>query len=67
MSIAEFTSLDDAEAVGVLRWRLRELARAGYALDDAVVLASRVEVDLHEACDLVARGCPSGTVIRILL
>jgi len=32
-----------------------------------MILASHVEVDLHVATDLVARGCPSKTALRILL
>jgi hypothetical protein len=67
MTTAQFTRLDTDEATQVLRWRLRTLAAAGYDLDDAVVLASNVEIDLHGAVELVRRGCPSATAVRILI
>lgn len=67
MTIAEFTALESAEAEDVLRWRFRALVAAGYELEAAAVLASRVDVDLHRACDLVQRGCPAATALRILL
>ena len=67
MTTAEFSRLQVDQAAQVLRWRLRSLAAAGYELDDAVVLASHVEIDLDDAADLVRRGCPSATAVRILL
>ena len=57
----------DDEAARVLRWRCDELRRAGYGLRDALLLAITVEVDLHQAVDLLASGCPSATAARILL
>jgi hypothetical protein len=53
--------------VEVLRWRLHELLRAGYACDDTIVLTSHREVDLHLATDLVRHRCPPATALRILL
>jgi len=67
MTTAEFSRLENHEATQILRWRLRALTAAGYELDDAVVLASAIEVDLHGAVALVRRGCPSATAVRILL
>ena len=67
MTTAQFIQLDTDEATQVLRWRLNRLTAAGYDLDDAVVLASNVEIDLHDAAELVRRGCPSATAVRILL
>ena len=67
MTTAEFSRLGTEEAAQILRWRLRTLAAAGYDLDDAVVVASNVQIDLHRAVELVRRGCPSGTAVRILL
>ncbi len=55
------TELDRVE-----RWRTAELMRAGFAGDDAVALAARLEVDLHEAIELVRRGCPPELAFRIL-
>jgi hypothetical protein len=67
MTTAEFSRLENNEATQILRWRLTTLAGAGYDLDDAVVLASNVEIDLHAAVELVRRGCPSATAVRILI
>ena len=55
------TELDRVE-----RWRTAELMRVGFAGDDAVALAARTEVDLHEAIELVQRGCPPELAVRIL-
>lgn len=55
------------EAEAVTRWRLHELLRAGYTWDQGVKIASRAEVDLHEAVDLLQMGCPAETALRILL
>ena len=35
--------------------------------DAAVILARRSQVDLHEAVDLLERGCPSKIALEILL
>jgi len=67
MTVAEFEVLDEGEAERVLRWRLVELIGAGYCWDDALMLATHVEVDLHLAGDLLRRGCPPATALRILL
>jgi hypothetical protein len=55
------TELDRVE-----RWRTAELMRVGFAGDDAVALAARTDVDLHEAIELVRRGCPPDLAVRIL-
>jgi hypothetical protein len=55
------TELDRVE-----RWRTAELMRVGFPGDDAVALAARTDVDLHEAIELVRRGCPTELAIRIL-
>ena len=62
-----FSRLDTEDATQILRWRLRTLTAAGYELDDAVVLASNVQIDLQAAVHLIGRGCPSGTAVRILI
>ena len=51
----------------VLGWRYEELVRAGYSERDAMIVADRVDVDLHRAIQLVASGCPAKTALRILL
>ena len=67
MTAAQFELLDSSEAENVLRWRFEELVRAGYGAEAAVVVASHVDVDLHAATDLIRRGCPVETALRILL
>jgi hypothetical protein len=56
----------ETESERVERWRTAELMRVGFAGDDAVVLAARTDVDLHEAIELVQRGCPPELAVRIL-
>ena len=67
MTAAQFEMLADAEADEVLRWRFSLLLRAGYEDCEAIVIASNTAIDVHVAEDLVRRGCPSGTALRILL
>ena len=66
MTVADSTAFQD-ETVDVIRWRFSQLARSGYGLEDAITLATHLDVDLHRAADLVARGCPSSLALRILL
>jgi hypothetical protein len=56
----------ETELERVERWRTAELMRVGFAGDDAVVLAARTDVDLHQAIELVQRGCPPELAVRIL-
>ena len=51
----------------IIDWRLEQLVAAGYAADDALLLAVRHEVDLHRALALLRNGCPPETALRILL
>ena len=48
-------------------WRMEELGRAGYSAVVADMLATHSEVDLHLACDLLARGCSERLAYSILL
>jgi hypothetical protein len=57
----------DAEAERVLLWREEELERVGYERKAARELAERTYVDLHLAMDLLRRGCPVDTALRILV
>jgi hypothetical protein len=66
MTVIE-TYVQETEDERVARWRLEQLVRAGYEETAALVLADLVHVDLHEAIDLVGRGCPSDTALRILV
>lgn len=51
----------------VARWRAEALERAGYSPEGAAELASRADIDLHLAVELVEKGCPPETALRILL
>jgi hypothetical protein len=64
---AQFEELGDEEIVALIRCRLEELGLAGCNSPDCLVLASRVDLDLDRAVDLVARGCPAALALRILL
>lgn len=67
MSTTESEQVDAPELDEVLRWRFEVLVRAGYDVGNAMIVASRAEVDLHRATDLVQRGCPPDTALRIVL
>jgi len=56
----------DPRAVEIYCWRVEQLERAGYSGGFAQVLAEDRAVDLHLACDLIARGCPEQTAFAIL-
>ena len=59
------TPVDETEAI--LSWRLWVLARAGYGAEHTMLLAGSRDVDLHTAVDLLERGCPPDTALRILV
>ena len=51
----------------VVSWRREQLRRAGCRRFEAEVLARELKVDLHEAVELLERGCPSRIALNILL
>jgi hypothetical protein len=51
----------------LIAWRPTQLAQAGYADRSAAVLAEHCDVDLHRAINLLLRGPPEETALRILL
>ena len=57
----------ETEQERVERWRAEELVRAGFDSGAATVLAGRLDIDLHEASALIARGCSPDLALRILL
>ncbi len=67
MSAAELDIHVESESERIARWRAEELSRAGYDEIGAAELAGRLDVDLHLAIDLLERGCPAKTALRILL
>jgi hypothetical protein len=66
MSAAE-VHIQESELERVERWRTQALELAGYDADSATALASRHDVDLHRAIELVEQGCPPDIALRILL
>jgi hypothetical protein len=67
MSAAELDVQIETESERIQRWRAAELERAGYGSVEAAELAGRPDVDLHLAVELLERGCPAPTALRILL
>ena len=66
----ELTAADVQEGTELERieqWRMEELERAGYSVEAAGKLARRHDVDLHDAVEMIARGCPPELALRILL
>ena len=64
--MSEVVETEENERAKVERWRLHVLIEAGYPL----VLAERLagsEADLHEAVNLVTRGCSPEVAANILL
>lgn len=62
------TQLEEQEAAQeeILSWRLEQLQLAGYRPGEAKLLARRIDVDLHEATDLLRNGCPPKLAMAIL-
>lgn len=50
----------------VIDWRFEVLEAAGFTNPQALVLAARADIDLHEACELLEAGCPSDIAFDIL-
>ena len=67
MSAAELQERPEVEIELVEQWRAQSLARVGYDVESAAVLAASHEVDLHYAMRLVERGCPVDLALQILL
>lgn len=65
MAVAESPRLEPESRI-VVGWRFDELRRAGYDERKAMELALRGDVDLHVALELMRRGCPVDTAMRIL-
>ena len=59
--------LEGLDSAAVLDWRYATLTHAGYLPNDAWILATCRDVDLHLAERLLAEGCPHVTALRILL
>ena len=57
----------ETESERVERWRAEELEKVGYDVISAHELATRPDVDLHLAIELVEAGCPVQLAVEILL
>ena len=67
LEVEEEVAVSRDPAAVVLGWRVEQLIAAGFDSDGAFVLALDRTVDLHEATELVRRGCPPQTALRILI
>jgi rRNA processing protein Krr1/Pno1 len=67
LEVEEEVTVSRDPAAVVLGWRVEQLIAAGFDSDAAFVLALDRTVDLHDAIDLVRRGCPPQTALRILI
>jgi hypothetical protein len=67
MSETELHVLEDTELERIEHWRAEELKRAGFSPRAAGRLASRHDVDLHRAVELLERGCSPELALKILL
>jgi hypothetical protein len=57
----------EGELVSRILCRLERLKRIGCERPDCLVLASRLDVDLDRAVELVRHGCPPALALRILI
>jgi hypothetical protein len=57
----------ETESERIERWRYEALLRAGYEPSAARRMAERHDIDLHNAVELVERGCAPELAVAILL
>jgi hypothetical protein len=67
MTAADTETREGTEIERIERWRAEALERAGYDPRMAAELASRLDIDLHLATDLLAAGCSQELAVQILL
>ena len=67
MTAADTETREGTEIERIERWRAEALERAGYEPRMAAELASRLDIDLHLATDLIAAGCSQELAGQILL
>jgi hypothetical protein len=66
MTVEQLEERESTEQA-VLAWRLEQLRRVGYDRREARLLSRRLDVDLHQAIDLLRNGCPRELALAILL
>jgi hypothetical protein len=67
MAATDLQYQEETEHERIERWRMEELIRAGYPVPAAELLAASGEVDLHQATELLRRGCRAELALQILL
>jgi hypothetical protein len=67
MSTTDLRLQDATELERIQHWRAEALERAGFDVSSSTIIAMRHDVDLHDAIELLERGCPPELAIRILL
>jgi hypothetical protein len=67
MTAAETDTRVGTEIERIEQWRAEALERAGYEPRAAAELASRLDIDLHLASDLLAAGCSEELALQILI
>ena len=67
MPAADVHTPERTEIERIEHWRAQELERAGFSPANAATLASRHDIDLHSATDLVGLGCPPDVAFKILV
>ena len=67
MPAADIHTPDTSELERIEQWRAAELERGGFSPSHAATLASRHDVDLHFAIDLLGLGCPPDVAFEILV
>ena len=67
MTAAETIITEQTERERIELWRAQELERAGFRPGDAVELAARFDIDLHDTVELIRAGCPHDVALKILL
>ncbi len=60
------TNVRPSEQELVESWRAAELMRAGYPPEAADELATRTDVDLHRAAEMLQKGCSPELALSIL-
>ena len=61
---ATLDGIDDEHQI--IEWRFGQLRRAGFDPELALDLAISTRIDLHQATDLLLRGCSPELAFRIL-
>jgi hypothetical protein len=67
MASVEIEIFEEDEEQRVRWWRQEALERAGYGVNLAAELARSPHVDVHQAVELLRRGCPPELALKILL